>query len=68
MSLQNLHRIPDPFGPAPLENPFDQELVYLLSGENREIETAISPVGKRMIRNGDPIDIDQVADAKPFSG
>jgi hypothetical protein len=50
-----------------LKNPFDQHLVYLMGGENREIELPISRgLGKRMLRNGDKIEIYQVADAKPF--
>jgi uncharacterized cupin superfamily protein len=58
---------PTPSVPHHLKNPFDQELVYLMGGENREMEIADFPrLGKRMIRNGDNIDIYQVADAKPF--
>ena len=58
---------PTPSVPHHLKNPFDQDLIYLMGGENHSIEIADFPrLGKRMIRNGDQIDIYQVADAKPF--
>jgi uncharacterized cupin superfamily protein len=58
---------PTPSVPHHLKNPFYQDLVYLLGGENREMEIADFPrSGKRMIRNGDKIEIYQTADAKPF--
>ena len=53
--------------PHHLKNPFDQELVYLMGGENREIEVADFPrLGKRMVRSGEKIAIYDVSDAKPF--
>jgi uncharacterized cupin superfamily protein len=58
---------PTPSVPHHLKNPFDQDLVYLIGGENREMEIADFPrLGKRMIRNGDKVDIYKVTDAKPF--
>jgi uncharacterized cupin superfamily protein len=43
-----------PSVPHHLKNPFDQHLVYLMGGENREMEIADFPrLGKRMLRNGD---------------
>jgi uncharacterized cupin superfamily protein len=58
---------PTPSVPHHLKNPFDQDVIYLMGGENHGIEIADFPrLGKRMIRNGDQIDIYQMADAKPF--
>jgi uncharacterized cupin superfamily protein len=58
---------PTPSVPHHLKNPFDQDLIYLMGGENHEIEIADFPrLGKRMIRNREKIDIYEVSDAKPF--
>ena len=56
-----------PSVPHHLKNPFDQDLIYLMGGENHEIEIADFPrLGKRMIRNREKIDVYKVSDAKPF--
>lgn len=58
--------------PAPgvahhLRNPFDENLVYLMGGESREVEIADFPdIGKRMVRRGSKVEIYDTADAKPF--
>jgi uncharacterized cupin superfamily protein len=58
--------------PAPsvvhhLRNPFSEELVYLMGGENLEFEIEDFPgVGKRMVRRGPEVDIYNNTDAKPF--
>jgi uncharacterized cupin superfamily protein len=58
---------PTPSVPHHLKNPFDQELVYLMGGENRAMEIAGFPrLGKRMVRNREKIDVYEVSDAKPF--
>jgi uncharacterized cupin superfamily protein len=50
-----------------LRNPFEQEVVYLMGGENFDIEVADFPrLGKQMIRRDTQIVIYDVADAKPF--
>ena len=50
-----------------LRNPFDADLVYLMGGENREVEIADFPkLGKRMVRQGAEVHIYNIADAKPF--
>jgi uncharacterized cupin superfamily protein len=50
-----------------LRNPFEQELVYLMGGENLDAEVADFPLlGKRMVRVGGDIQIYDVSDAKPF--
>lgn len=50
-----------------LRNPFDEELVYLMGGENREVEIADFPkLGKRMVRQGSEVQIYNIADGKPF--
>jgi uncharacterized cupin superfamily protein len=56
--------------PAPsvvhhLRNPFAEELVYLMGGENLEFEIEDFPtVGKRMLRRGAAVDIYELADAR----
>lgn len=58
--------------PAPgvahhLRNPFDEELVYLMGGENREIEIADFPdLGKRMFRHAKGVEIYDLNAGKPF--
>jgi uncharacterized cupin superfamily protein len=50
-----------------LRNPFEQELVYLMGGENREMDVADFPdLGKRMVRHAKGVDVYELADAKPF--
>ncbi|NND82397.1 MAG: cupin domain-containing protein [Gammaproteobacteria bacterium] len=50
-----------------LANRSDEELVYLMGGENHEYEIADFPVhDKRMIRRGEAIEIYTLSDAKPF--
>jgi uncharacterized cupin superfamily protein len=58
---------PTPSVPHHLKNPFDEELVYLMGGESREVEVADFPrLGKRMVRNGETVEVYDVSDAKPF--
>lgn len=50
-----------------LRNPFAAELVYLVGGENLDVEIVDFPrLGKRMLRRGEQVEIYQDADAKPF--
>jgi len=50
-----------------LRNPYDDELVYLMGGENLDVEIADFPrLGKRMLRLGGDIEIYDVSDAKSF--
>jgi uncharacterized cupin superfamily protein len=50
-----------------LRNPFEEEVVYLMGGENVDVEVADFPrLGKRMIRRDTAIVIYDVADSKPF--
>jgi uncharacterized cupin superfamily protein len=50
-----------------LKNPFDQALVYLMGGENHDMEIADFPkLGRRMLRNGENIEIYNASDAKSF--
>jgi uncharacterized cupin superfamily protein len=50
-----------------MTNPFDDELVYLMGGENKEYEIADFPtLDKRMIRRGKEIEIYKLSDSKPF--
>jgi uncharacterized cupin superfamily protein len=58
--------------PAPqvahhLRNPGDEDLVYLVGGENLEVDIADFPrLGKRMVRRGQDVEIYDVADAMGF--
>jgi uncharacterized cupin superfamily protein len=50
-----------------LTNPFDTDLVYLMGGENRDIEIADFPdLGKRMLRRGKDLEIHDLANSAPF--
>jgi len=50
-----------------MTNPHEQELVYMMGGENLEHEIADFPtLGKRMIRTGKSIEIYNLADGEPF--
>ena len=58
--------------PAPsvahhMTNPYDEDLVYLMGGEARDVEIADFPdLGKRMLRRGTEVEIFDASDAKPF--
>ena len=50
-----------------LRNPYDEDLVYLVGGENHEVEVADFPrLGKRMIRRGPEVEIYETSDARGF--
>lgn len=50
-----------------LRNPYDEDLVYLVGGENHEVEIADFPrLGKRMIRRGQEVEIYDTSDAHSF--
>lgn len=50
-----------------LRNPFDQPLVYLMGGENREFEIAEFPnLGRRMVRAGAEITVYDITAGRPF--
>ncbi len=54
-----------PSAPHHLRNPNEEELVYLMGGENLEMEIVDFPRhGKRMVRHGEDIDIYNMSDAK----
>ncbi|MBE9067149.1 cupin domain-containing protein [Leptolyngbya cf. ectocarpi LEGE 11479] len=51
-----------------LRNPYDEELIYLMGGENLDIEIADFPrLGKRMLRLGEKVEIYNMSDAKDFN-
>jgi uncharacterized cupin superfamily protein len=58
---------PTPSAAHHLRNPFPEDLVYLMGGENREFDVADFPrLGKRMVKlNGEPVIYDLDA-GKPF--
>lgn len=50
-----------------LRNPYDEELVYLVGGENLDVEIADFPrLGKRMLRRGQDVEIYDTSDAQSF--
>ena len=52
-----------------LKNAGDEDLLYLVGGENLDIEIADFPrLGKRMLRRESGIEIYNIADARPFGG
>jgi uncharacterized cupin superfamily protein len=58
---------PTPSVPHHLKNPFDQDLVYLMGGENREFEIAdFLGLGKRMVKSGEKFEAYDMSNAKPF--
>jgi uncharacterized cupin superfamily protein len=58
---------PTPSVPHHLKNPFNQDLVYLMGGENRKFDVADFPrLGKRMIKNDEKFEVYDMSSAKPF--
>jgi uncharacterized cupin superfamily protein len=50
-----------------LRNPYDEDLVYLVGGENHDLEVADFPrLGKRMIRRGQDVEVYDTSDARSF--
>jgi uncharacterized cupin superfamily protein len=50
-----------------LRNPYEEDLVYLVGGENLDVEVADFPrLGKRMLRRGQDVEVYEVSDAKSF--
>ena len=58
---------PTPSVPHLMSNPFEEELVYLMGGENLEYEIADFPeLDRRMLRRGDTIEIYRLSAGEPF--
>lgn len=67
VSAGNFMGFPTPSVAHHLANPFDEDLVYLMGGETKDVEIADFPnIGKRMVRRGTDVEIFDAADAKPF--
>src|SRR5215210_5489046 len=50
-----------------LRNPSDEDLIYLIGGENYEVDIADFPhLGRRMVRRGQDVEIYDVSDARSF--
>ena len=50
-----------------LRNPYDEDLVYLVGGENVDIEVANFPrLGRRIIRKGEDVQVYRTSDATDF--
>lgn len=58
---------PTPSVPHQMTNPFAEDLVYLMGGENRKFDVADFPnLDKRMIRLGTDIRVYRLSDGEPF--
>jgi uncharacterized cupin superfamily protein len=67
VSAGDFMAFPTPSVAHHLRNAGDEDLVYLMGGENLDIEIADFPrLGKRMFRREDAIEIFELKDAKPF--
>lgn len=50
-----------------LRNPYEEDLTYLVGGENLDVEVADFPrLGKRMLRRGQEVEIYDASDAQNF--
>ena len=59
---------PAPSAAHHLTNPFDEDLVYLMGGENRDCEIADFPrLGKRMVRVGEEVTVYDLASGRPLA-
>ena len=48
-----------------LRNPYDEDLAYLVGGENRDVEIAEFPrLGKLILRRGQAVEVDDMSDAR----
>lgn len=59
---------PTPSVAHQLANPFEEDLVYLMGGENRAVEIADFPtLDRRMVKTGDGVTIYRLSDGKSFA-
>ncbi len=50
-----------------LRNPYDEDLIYLMGGENLDVEIGDFPrLGKRMLKRGQEVEIYDTSDAQSF--
>ena len=50
-----------------LRNPYEEDLLYLVGGENRDVEVADFPrLSKRMLRRGQDVEVYEASDARGF--
>lgn len=67
MNAADFTAFPTPSVAHLLTNPGDEDLVYLMGGENRRYKIAHFPdLDKRMIRRGKDIAIYMLSDGRPF--
>jgi uncharacterized cupin superfamily protein len=51
-----------------VRNPYAEELVYLMGGENRDVEIADFPdLGRRMVKRGNDVTVYDLKDGRPMS-
>ncbi|MDH3840938.1 MAG: cupin domain-containing protein [Chromatiales bacterium] len=59
---------PTPSVPHNLRNPNEEDLVYMMGGDNLDFEVADFPtLDKRMIRRGAEVEVYKLSDAQPFA-
>lgn len=50
-----------------LRNPYDEDLIYLMGGENLDVEIGDFPrLGKRMLKRGQDVEVYDTSDAQSF--
>ena len=59
--------VPTPSVAHHLRNPHEEELIYLVGGENLDVEVADFPqLGKRMLWRGQDVEVYEMSDARSF--
>ena len=67
MAVGDFVAFPTPSVAHNMANPFDEDLIYLMGGENLQHEIADFPtLGKRMLRLADTVEVYNLSDGKPF--
>src|ERR671917_100315 len=67
VSMGDFMGFPTPSVAHHLRNPYDEDLVYLVGGENLDVEVSDFPrLGKRVLRSGQDVEIYDTSDAQSF--
>src|ERR671921_833468 len=67
VSMGDFMGFPTPSVAHHLRNPYEEDLLYLVGGENRDVEVADFPrLSKRMLRRGQDVEVYEASDARSF--
>ena len=67
VSMGDFMGFPTPSVAHHLRNPYEEDLLYLVGGENRDVEVADFPrLSKRMLRRGQDVEVYEASDARGF--